>query len=190
MESQIGMAIDTTRCMGCQTCVVSCKVAHHTPSGLYWNRVESLDGDTIYQATGTFPNVRLAFRAELCNHCASPACVANCPTGAMTKRDEDGIVVSNPDVCIGCGTCVQACPYSIPRIDEEQSVSSKCNLCYDKLAVGEDPWCVQACPAKARVAGDLNDPESAISKLVAEKGAVLLHEEFGTEPSTRYIVSQ
>lgn len=185
---QNGMVIDTTRCMGCQTCVVSCKVSNATPAGLYWGRVRSKDGDVVYQATGTFPNAKLAFRPELCNHCTSPACVATCPTGAMHKREEDGAVVVDTEACIGCGTCVKSCPYEIPQLDEEASKSSKCTLCYERTAVGELPWCVLSCPGKARIFGDLNDPNSEVSKYLAEKKAVPLHEEFGTEPSVYYVL--
>ena len=105
---QYGMVIDTTRCMGCQTCVVSCKVSNQTPEGLYWGRMRNRDGEIVYQATGTFPDAKLAFRPELCNHCASPLCFANCPAGAIEKREEDGAVIIDPEACIGCGTCVTA----------------------------------------------------------------------------------
>ncbi len=157
------------------------------PGDIYWGRVVSPDGDRVYRPSGTFPNVKLAFRPELCNHCGSPACVAECPTGAMHKRDEDGVVLSDPDVCIGCGTCVQACPYDVPRLDEEANRSSKCTLCYDRLAADKLPWCVQACPGEARFVGDLNDPESEVARLIAEKGAKPIHEDFGTSPSVYYV---
>lgn len=187
MTTQYGMLIDTTRCMGCQTCVVSCKLSNAVPGDIYWGRVVSPDGDRVYRPSGTFPNVKLAFRPELCNHCGSPACVAECPTGAMHKRDEDGVVLSDPDVCIGCGTCVQACPYDVPRLDEEANRSSKCTLCYDRLAADKLPWCVQTCPGEARFVGDLNDPESEVARLIAEKGAKPIHEDFGTSPSVYYV---
>lgn len=184
---QYGMVVDTSRCMGCQTCVVSCKVDNQTPEGVYWGHVLSLDGEVPYQPTGTFPNVRMAFRPTLCNHCANPACVESCPTGAMHKREEDGVVVSDSDVCIGCGTCVQACPYEVPQIDKAASVSSKCTLCYDRVAYGEEPWCVAACPGKARIFGDLNDPASEVARYIADKGAKVWHDEFGTVPSVYYV---
>ncbi|MEG0461886.1 4Fe-4S dicluster domain-containing protein [Gordonibacter sp.] len=185
---QYGMVIDTTRCMGCQTCVVSCKVSNHTPEGLYWGRVRSLDGEVVYQPTGTFPEVKLAFRAELCNHCATPLCFANCPTGAIAKREEDGAVVVDDEVCIGCGTCAKACPYEIPQIDEAAKKASKCDLCYRKVAVGGTPWCVESCPGEARIFGDLNDPGSDVAKYIVDRKATQLHEDFGTGPSVYYVV--
>lgn len=89
-EKQYGMVINTTRCFGCQTCVVICKVNNLVGGDAYWSRLESLDGEVPYQATGTFPNVRMSFRPVQCNHCTDPACVAACPTGAMAKDPETG----------------------------------------------------------------------------------------------------
>ena len=174
MAKQYGMVIDTTRCMGCQTCAVACKVSNDVP------------GD-LYRPTGPFPKVKMNFRPTLCNHCAEPACVANCPTGAMAKREDNGAVVVDQDVCIGCGTCVNSCPYEVPQIDEEAGVSSKCTLCFDRLDNDHRPWCVQACPAEARIVGDLNDPESEVSKYIAEKGAQPYMPENGTTPSVYYV---
>ena len=187
MAKQYGMVIDTTRCMGCQTCVVSCKVSNAIPGDLYWGRVVSNDGDTVYRPTGTFPNVRLSFRPELCNHCSNPACVAACPTGAMAKDEATGVVSVDAEVCIGCGACAEACPYQMPQIDEEAGKSTKCNLCVERLEAGLLPWCVQACPGEARIVGDLNDPESEVSKYLAEKAAEPLFADFGTEPNV-YVV--
>lgn len=184
---QYGMVIDTTRCMGCQTCTISCKVSNEVPGDIYWGRVVSDDGEVLYRPTGTFPDVKLAFRPELCNHCADAACVANCPTGAMQKREEDGVVAVDAETCIGCGTCAKSCPYGIPQIDEAASVSSKCDLCYDRLGAGKLPWCVQSCPGEARIVGDINDPESDAARYIAEKGAEPLDADFGTVPSVYYV---
>lgn len=185
---QYGMVVDTTRCMGCQTCVVSCKISNQTPEGLYWGRVRNRDGEVVYQATGIFPDAKLSFRPELCNHCSSPLCLANCASGAIEKREDDGVVVINPETCIGCGMCAKACPYEIPQIDKATNRSSKCTFCFERAAIGEKPWCVLSCPGKARVFGDLNDPESEVSKYLIEKKAVPFHEEFETKPSVYYVL--
>lgn len=187
MAKQYGMVIDTTRCMGCQTCVVSCKISNQIPDDIYWNRVVGNGTDAFDRPSGIFPDVRLSYLPELCNHCSNPACVASCPTGAMHKRDEDGVVLVDDGVCIGCGSCVEACPYQMPKLDDEAGVSTKCTLCYDRLAAGLEPWCVQACPAEARIVGDLSDPQSEISLYIAERGAVPIFESYGTEPNV-YVV--
>ena len=105
----------------------------------------------------------------------------------MAKREEDGVVLVDQEVCIGCGSCAEACPYGMPKIDEEAGVSTKCTLCYDRLAAGKEPWCVQSCPAEARIVGDLSDPDSEVSRYIAEKGAQPLMPEHGTEPNV-YVV--
>ena len=91
-SKRYGMVIDTKHCVGCQTCTVSCKISNEVPGTAQWNHLESLDGEVLYQSTGTFPKSRLAFRPMLCNHCENPACVANCPSGAMRQDPETGIV--------------------------------------------------------------------------------------------------
>jgi DMSO reductase iron-sulfur subunit len=183
---QYGMVIDTTRCMGCQTCVVTCKVSHQTPKGVYWCKVKTEGSGVMYRGTGKFPSPELTFLPQLCNHCENPACVANCPTGAMHKR-EDGIVEVDQDVCIGCQYCYWNCPYGAPVFDTAKKTISKCNLCAERLEEGELPYCVESCPAEARHIGIISDPSSEISKLIAAKDAKPLRPEYGTKPSVYYI---
>lgn len=187
MGKRYGMVIDTTRCMGCQTCVVSCKISSQVPGTIYWGRVVSNGGEAFDKPTGTFPDVRLSFLAELCNHCDNPACAAACPTGAMHKDEETGAVLVDREACIGCGACEAACPYGMPHVDAEASKSTKCTLCVDRLEAGLRPWCVQACPGEARIVGDLSDPDSEVSRYIAERGGEPLHPEYGTEPNV-YVV--
>ena len=167
MTTQYGMLIDTTRCMGCQTCVVSCKLSNAVPGDIYWGRVVSPDGDRVYRPSGTFPNVKLAFRPELCNHCGSPACVAECPTGAMHKDAETGLVSVDADKCVGCGYCHMACPYNAPKVDRSKGHSVKCDGCAERVAAGEKPVCVEACPARALDFGTVEE----MSK-VGERGNI------------------
>ncbi|WP_449315364.1 4Fe-4S dicluster domain-containing protein [Rubneribacter sp.] len=185
-EKQYGMLIYTGRCVGCQTCVVGCKILHECPDGVYLGRLETVGSEENYHVQGTYPNVSVTFRPHLCNHCANPLCVANCPTGAMAKRDEDGIVESDPNVCIGCGTCVQACPYGAPVLDEERGIVRKCDLCRPRIERGEEPLCVASCPAEARVYGLVGDPSDELAALVSERGGEVLLPEEGTEPSVYY----
>ena len=180
MAKQYGMAIDTTRCMGCQTCAVACKVSNDVPGELYWAHVEGLDGD-LYRPTGTFPKVKMNFRPTLCNHCAEPACVANCPTGAMQKDPETGIVNNDKEKCIGCMTCEKSCPYGHP-VQLDDGLSHKCVLCSDENPEGTpDPTCAKACPVRALEFGTLSElrerhPEgvSAIGELTDETGPAVV----------------
>lgn len=185
-EKQYGMLIRTSRCVGCQTCVVGCHILHECPAGVYLGYLETEGQETNYLVTGTYPNVTVTFRPHLCNHCASPACVANCPTGAMHKRDEDGIVESDSTECIGCGTCVKSCPYGAPQLDEEKGHAVKCDLCRPRIENGEEPLCVCSCPAEARMYGDISDSTSDISQAIASLGAEVLLPEEGTQPSVYY----
>lgn len=183
---QYGMLIKTNRCVGCQTCVVGCKILHECPDGVYLGRLETVGSDVNYVPSGTFPDVSIRFRPRMCNHCASPACVAACPTGAMRKRGEDGIVESDSQVCVGCGACVAACPYGAPVLDEQAGVVRKCDLCRPRLERGEEPLCVCSCPAEARVVGFVDDPESDVSLEMARLGAEPADPEAGTGPSVYY----
>lgn len=209
-KKRYGMAIDLRRCVGCEACTIACKQENHTPPGVAYAKV-------IKQEVGEYPHVRRTFLPILCNHCEKPPCVDVCPVGATWKREEDGIVVVDYDLCIGCRYCMTACPYGAryfdfgdnyhdPTNEFEQQPSPeygeawtrqggspignvrKCHFCLHRVARGEEPACVQTCMPRARVFGDLNDPESEISRLVAERRHFRLKEELGTEPSVYYLL--
>lgn len=187
-ETQYGMVIDVRGCTGCQTCVVSCKTSNEIVGENLWSHVQNLSEENeTYLATAA-PSVALHFRPVLCNHCESPACITVCPTGAMHKDDETGIVSVDQNICIGCSSCVKACPYEAPVIDTERTVSSKCNFCAGRIAADKDPYCVASCPARVRHFGIISDPESEVSKLIAENNAEVFHSEHGTNPSVYYIL--
>jgi Fe-S-cluster-containing dehydrogenase component len=128
-----------------------------------------------------------------CLHCETPACVTVCPTGASYKRAEDGIVLVDEDKCIGCKLCSWACPYGAREYSPVEGVMKKCTLCIDRIyneklpEAEREPACVQVCPTRARHFGDLGDPESKVSKLVAERGGVALMPELGYAPVNRYL---
>ena len=173
-----GMVIDLTKCIGCHSCVKACKETHNLPDGVAWNHVYKVgekDGRVYWLPT-------------LCMHCENPPCLTACPTGATYKR-EDGIVLIDQSKCIGCGVCIWACPYGARQIDPISGFATKCILCYDRVDKGLEPACVEACPVHARIFGDLNDPESEVSKVSKAAGEKLfvLHPEMGTDPSVRYI---
>jgi Fe-S-cluster-containing dehydrogenase component len=119
--------------------------------------------------------------------------VTVCPTGASYKRTEDGIVLVNESDCIGCGLCAWACPYGAREMDPTEKVMKKCTLCVDRIyndnlpEEDREPACVRTCPAGARHFGDLSDPTSEVSQLVAERGGMDLMPEQGTKPVNKYL---
>ncbi|HEY2395479.1 MAG TPA: 4Fe-4S dicluster domain-containing protein [Rudaea sp.] len=128
-----------------------------------------------------------------CLHCETPDCVTVCPTGASYKRAEDGIVLVDEDLCIGCKLCSWACPYGAREYSEVRGTMQKCTLCVDRIynesfdEIDRQPACVMACPTRARHFGDLGDPDSAVSKLVAERGGYDLMPEMGYRPVNQYL---
>lgn len=204
--ARYGMVIDLKRCYGCYSCVMACKQANRTPPGVFWSRV--LRGEV-----GEFPSSVRQALPVLCMQCEEPDCMKVCPTGA-TYQTDDGIVRIDKDKCIGCKYCMMACPYGarysvhewksyfpegLPLSDYEQhskqvweekrgtGVATKCDFCIDRRAEGRECACNQACPAKARVFGDLDDPESEISYLIKTRRGFVLRPEIGTEPKVYYL---
>jgi len=174
------MVIDTRRCIGCQACSVACKTENDVPLGETRNWVE-------YIEKGNFPHVRRSFLPRLCNHCEKPQCVAVCPTGATYKRKEDGIVVIDDKVCIGCKYCIQACPYGMRFLNPTTGAADKCDFCLHRVMNGVVPACVNTCQGRARIFGDLNDPESEVSQILATNATSVLRPEMGTGPMVFYI---
>jgi len=177
---QYAMLIDTRRCIGCHACTVACKAEYDVPLGSNRSWVE-------YIEKGDFPNVSRHFLPRLCNHCSKPNCVTVCPTGATYKRDQDGVVVVDPDVCIGCKYCVQACPYDARFINPVTGNAEKCDFCSHLVSRGMEPVCVETCIGRARIFGDINDPTSEIAQMVANNSISVLRPEKGTEPNVFYI---
>lgn len=204
------MVIDLKKCVGCDTCTVSCKAENRTPPGISYNVVmEQLEGD--------FPNIKSINLPRPCMQCDKPSCVQVCPTRATYKM-ENGIVAIDNDRCIGCRYCIVACPYGARSFDFGESyeqemvgyndVSSpeygtergerkkgktpmgtvrKCSFCYHRLQRGEEPACVETCIGDARYFGDINNPNSVVSRLAASPRAFRLKEELGNQPSVIYL---
>lgn len=179
-KKQYAMVIDARRCYGVQACTVACKAEHKVPLGENRSWVEEIE-------KGNYPQVSRSFLPRLCNHCSEPACVKVCPTGATWKRQQDGIVVVDKDVCIGCKYCVQACPYDARFVNEETGTADKCDFCIHRVSQGVEPACVEACPSRARIFGDISDPNSEVSRLIAENPVTVLRPEVGTHPNVFYI---
>ena len=197
--TKLGIAINKTRCIGCQTCAHACKMQNNVPSGMRWNRVLTEGCDVEDGALGEFPNLSRGYLPVACQHCENPACLRVCPTGA-TYKDDKGRVEVDYEKCIGCRMCMAACPYNArvfnwndPKREPDfnygdkdvpvrgKGVVEKCTLCKERTDRGEEPMCVKCCPVKARTFGDLDDP-----KLVVARKAGVLLEEQGTRPQVHY----
>jgi molybdopterin-containing oxidoreductase family iron-sulfur binding subunit len=226
MARNFAMVIDLHKCVGCSGCDIACKSENNLRDDFHWS-------NHIIETAGTFPDVRYRYVPVLCNHCEVAPCVETCPTTAMHK-DEDGITMHDPDICIGCRACQLACPYGaiyfndkaphgeyrqdtaliaggtatgretaekagapIPYYNPDRAnthdgirrkgIVEKCTFCDHRTKQGLKPWCVEACPAQARIFGDLNDPKSEVRQLVAKHTPHVLQADKGTRPKVYYI---
>ena len=183
MEKRLGLVIDQERCIGCEACTVACKLENN--SNGHFIRVETQNVDQKDTPEGRFPELKMCFTARLCNHCDDPPCVDSCPVEALVKR-EDGVVVLDQEKCDGCQLCLEACPFNAILYSEEKEKAEKCNLCVHRIDQGLEPFCVICCEGQAMHFGDLNDPLSTVSKLVAAREALQLNPEAKTGPSVYY----
>ncbi|MDA9982296.1 4Fe-4S dicluster domain-containing protein [Gammaproteobacteria bacterium] len=211
------MVMDLRRCIGCRACTVACKAENNVSLGRYRAVIQE-------KTMGTFPNTKKAFLPLMCNHCEGnaedkvPPCVKACPEypgkrmtfktadgnkiryrGGATYKRPDGLILIDSELCIGCGKCIDDCPYGVRSFnpfvkagkEPEKQAADKCDMCVHRLDNGLEPSCVNTCQGRARIFGDLNDADSAVSKLVEEHNLatddnVLLAEE-GTRPNVYYI---
>ncbi|MBI3568862.1 MAG: 4Fe-4S dicluster domain-containing protein [Gemmatimonadetes bacterium] len=204
-----GFVVDTTKCIGCGSCVRACKAENNVPDGYNRTWVEQYtffpNGEVIVNSPNGGENgfeddlpernmpeeigqlpVRGFFVPKLCNHCIDTPCIQVCPVGASYKTAE-GVVLVDPQRCVGCGYCVQACPFGSRFLNPETNTADKCTWCYHRITKGLKPACVEYCPAKARIFGNVNDPYSEISQILATNRVQVLKSYLGTRPRTRYI---
>jgi tetrathionate reductase subunit B len=157
MAQQLAMVIDAAKCIDCKACVAACKVANEVPEGQFRNWIKTTGAPAVPGKGDGKPR----FQPGACMHCENPTCVSACPTGATYKDTVTGEVVIDDALCIGCGNCIPACPYDARFRNEVKRKADKCNYCPERRAAGLPPACVDTCPTKARVFGDINDPASA-----------------------------
>jgi len=201
---QWGMVFDLKRCIGCNACAVACKQENSLPHDIFFTK-------TLSEEVGAYPRVKRIYIPTLCNHCTDAPCEWVCPTGATYTR-EDGIVMVDQTQCIGCGSCIVACPYDVRALIEpghlrdgvfmrgeltphekqgigrfESGTVVKCTFCHERVDKGLQPACVSTCPTDARIFGDLDDPESDVRRLIRERGARAPLAEKNTRPKVFYI---
>ena len=207
--TQYAMAINVDRCIGCESCTIACKVNNNLPKDIWRNRIDTEGGAFQNTASGTYPHdLHRAYYPTACQHCANPPCLPVCPADATTI-DERGIVVVDNELCIGCSSCVMACPYGARAINNSEieyytehalgdwdapvhldMTVEKCDFCSHRLNRDEKPACMEFCPGNCRHWGDLDDPASDISLYLAGKETTLLLEEEGTAPNCFYLVTK
>lgn len=158
MGTQYGFFVDVSKCAGCNTCRVACKDFYDLDLGQNFRRVLDYEGGNwAKEGEGWSPEVFAYYTSISCNHCENPVCATACPTGAMHKREEDGLVVVDQGECIGCRYCEMACPYGAPQFDRKRKVMSKCHGCFDRIEMSRKPICVEACPQRALDFGPIDE---------------------------------
>jgi anaerobic dimethyl sulfoxide reductase subunit B (iron-sulfur subunit) len=174
--AQNGFYIDMTKCSACKTCVIACKDVNDLTVGYNYRHVDELEG-------GTFPAMWASSISLACNHCATPACMAVCPVGAIVKEADTGLVVIDTETCTGCQSCVTACPYQVPVYFPDKNKADKCHGCRGLLAEGEKPACVAACSTRCLDFGDLDELRAKYSGQDLTNALTVLPDPSMTMPS-------
>jgi len=194
--------IDTHKCIGAGDCVKACSTENDVPAGMFRTWVEryivtdegvhvdspkgSMDGFPAPTPEIEAQSKRAFFVPKLCNQCRDAPCIQVCPVGATFQIDE-GFVLMDYDHCIGCSACIQGCPYGVRFLNPRTGTADKCDWCYHRVQKGQEPACVAACPTGARVFGDLNDPESEVSKVFNKANWMVLKPEMHTDSHVFYV---
>ncbi len=201
-QHNYAMGIDISKCIGCGKCVVACKKENDVPKEPHYFRtwveryITPTEGETKVDSPNGgmdgFPDfesdqsiLKAFFVPKLCNHCTNPPCVQVCPVGA-TFKSRDGVVLVDEKYCVGCRYCIQACPYGARYMHPQKHVADKCPLCYHRIVKGKLPACVEVCPTKARVFGDLGQQSSPIRRFLRFNDTRTLKAELNTKPKVFY----
>ncbi len=187
MKIKLAMVIDSSLCIDCKACTVACKVENKVPEGHWrnWVKEDRPDITALLEAPG---KARRHFQPGNCMHCDNATCVQACPTGATYRNEADNTILVNKKLCIGCGSCIPACPYNARYRHPAEKVVDKCDFCQARRGRGELPACVTTCPTKARVFGDINNPDSDAAHLLRKQNAIrLTGRHADTQPNLYYL---
>lgn len=180
LKRRYALVIDSRKCINCKACVVACKAENNVPLGKFRNWIDE-------ETRGEFPQLMASFEPEQCHHCANPSCVRVCPTGASYQRG-DGLVLVDGDDCIGCGYCIVACPYNARFFNPELRIVDKCTMCAHRVDRGKLPACVETCPARVRVFGDLAVPDGRLRRLLSTRRYLVKKAQTGNGPHLFYLL--
>lgn len=171
MGKQLAFYVEQKHCVGCKTCQIACKDKNNLEVGQLFRTVYEIQGGTYEIKNNVIiPHVFAFWTSISCNHCVNPICVDHCPTNALQKSFENGVVYIEPDKCIGCQQCAKVCPYHAPQFNPATQKMGKCDFCRDLLKVGKDPVCVSACPLRALGFGTLDDLREKYGALNQTRG--------------------
>ena len=186
--SRWGMVIDLDRCTACQACTIACRAENNIPFAeppeaekgrvISWNQV-------MPSVEGEYPRVSMRYIPMPCMHCDHPPCVQVCPVGA-TFVSPDGVVLVDKDYCVGCRYCIQACPYGARYLHPTQKVADKCTFCYHRIRKGLIPACVEVCPTKARIFGEVGQRSSPVHRFLRFNDVTVLKSWLNTKPKVYY----
>lgn len=179
------IVVNLDRCTGCYGCEISCKMENGVALGQRWNKVLAVG------PFGEYPNMTRYPLPTMCQQCEDAPCVNVCPTGASYRNESNNIVLVDKEKCIGCKYCMMACPYGVRSWNKSEGCVEKCTLCGQLTSTGQLPACVKSCAAGARFYGDLDDPNSDVSKELAKYDSSAIHtlQDQGNSPATKYILS-
>ena len=173
------LVIDSRRCINCKACIVACREENKVPLGHSRLRINETH-------RGTLPHLSAVFDPEQCHHCERPSCVRVCPTGASWKRI-DGVVLINDRECVGCRYCIIACPYNARFAREDLGIPEKCTYCVQRIDRGGIPACVETCPSRVRIFGDLSDPNGQLATILDTRQYRVKKPETGNGPQIFYL---